>query len=232
MKRLDRLGAQEVPKYARRPHVYLVDSAGRKRVVELFSALWQARRHHLADWIRSCCGGRNPFREGMPWLSWRSIDYLEKQVKPGMRVLEYGGGGSTLYFLSKGCQVTTVEGHPEWACAIRDRVAEFGAAGRLDLRIFDTQTNSPTSREMYITAVRSGGPWDLIVVDGVYRRECFAEARHWLSPSGFLIFDNTDFPDYANAYELAPGFQRIVCKGLGYGRPGPTETTIFLQTSK
>jgi hypothetical protein len=226
------LGTQEIPKYARQPYVYLLDPARRKRVGDLFSALWHARRHHLADWVRSCFGRRNPFRERMPWLSWPCIDYLEEQVKPGMRVLEYGGGGSTLYFLSKGCQVTTVEGHPDWGSAIRDRAAQFGTAERLNVRIVDTRGEDPSSMESYITAARSGGPWDLILVDGSFRRECLAEAKHCLSATGFLIFDNTHLPDYADAHKLAPEFQRFVFKGLGYGRPAPTETTVFLRPSR
>lgn len=45
----------------------------------------------------------------VPWLSWPAIVELVRFLGPGMRVLEYGGGGSTLFLLERGCAVRTVE---------------------------------------------------------------------------------------------------------------------------
>lgn len=223
------LGDQVKLKSIRRPYLYITDPAHRASVAAFFHCLREARWPHFADWVRSWFEHRNPFREGFPFLSWPCIDYLEPRVKPGMRVLEYGGGGSTIYFLRKGCLLTTVEGDPEWGKAIQKRVTELGeAASRLDLRIVDTQTKDPASKQAYISAVRTGGPWDLILIDGGFRLDCLAMARDYLSPGAFLVFDNTDLPIYAQAHENTSGFQRICLKGLGFARVAPTESTVFL----
>jgi hypothetical protein len=46
----------------------------------------------------------------LPWLPFVLQEELEERVGAGTRVFEFGGGGSTLYFLDLGAVVVTVVG--------------------------------------------------------------------------------------------------------------------------
>ncbi|HEY3057445.1 MAG TPA: hypothetical protein VGL99_00565 [Chloroflexota bacterium] len=187
------------------------------------------RKHHLVDWVRSWLSAseRNPLEDGMPWLAWPCIDWLAGALYQDMKVLEYGGGGSTLFFLSHGCQVTTVEGNSSWVAAIRARTARF--RDRLDLRYVDSQTPDPALRRHYAAQAGVGGPWDLILVDGAFRHDCLTFAMPYLATPGIIIVDNTDLPEFADFHpeHLLRDLERTVFRGLGYARRRPTTTEVF-----
>ena len=50
-----------------------------------------------------------------PWLVPGAVDFLSDAVQPDSRVLEFGGGGSTLWFLQRAGLVVTCEANIEWA---------------------------------------------------------------------------------------------------------------------
>ncbi|MDB4874978.1 MAG: FkbM family methyltransferase [Gemmatimonadetes bacterium] len=174
---------------------------------------------------------RSPLNEAMPWLSWSCIDWLEPRIRSGMRVLEYGGGGSTIYFLMRGCQVTTVEGNAQWVEDLRAHTKLFGES--TELRFVDSQANDPRLAQEYAAQARIGRPWDVILVDGAFRGECVAVARECVVPGGMIIVDNTDLPEYAGvrAEQVLHEFDRNVFRGLGYARVMPTTTEVFIAKS-
>lgn len=145
-----------------------------------------------------------------------------------MRVFEYGGGGSTLFFLAHGCEVTSVEGSMDWAIAIRN--AARPDESRLTLHFIDTRVDTPDARRLYADAALDGGPWDVILVDGAFRRECTLVAQSCVLPGGAIIVDNTDLPEYADVHAdtVLSGFERRVYRGLGFARVLPTTTEVFL----
>ena len=88
--------------------------------------------------------GRSTMRLRLPWLPFRLIDELAAVIGPGSRVFEYGGGGSTLWFLDRGAEVVTVEHHEGWANQLEEATSALltgrCCAGR------PTTTTPPTSR--------------------------------------------------------------------------------------
>lgn len=55
---------------------------------------------------------------GTPWITEDATSWLEKNINQTDRVLEYGGGRSTLWWASKVESVTCVETSPEWATSL------------------------------------------------------------------------------------------------------------------
>jgi predicted O-methyltransferase YrrM len=199
-----------------------------RAIGSILSTLPGWRMHHVADWMRTIRKPRSPLVEAMPWLAWPCIDWLQPRVYAGMRVLEYGGGGSTMYFLMRGCHVTTVEGNAQWADDLRAHTTLFGR--RNELRFVDSQGDDLRLEQEYANQARIGGPWDLILVDGAFRGDCVAVARDCVAPGGMIIVDNTDLPEFAgvHAEQLLHDFDRRVFRGLGYARVLPTTTEVFL----
>lgn len=187
------------------------------------------RPRHAMHWLDGSLHRRTPLEMGLPWLTWCCVEFLEEFLRPGMAVLEYGGGGSTLYFARKGCRVVTVEGYRHWSRLIRARLDETlgSAASAVEIREIAGINDDEPPQDEYVRQVHNGGPWDLILVDGAHRLACLKAARDELRPNGVLIFDNADFEEYGEVPKLLPDFERQSFSGLGVGRRWTTQTDVY-----
>ena len=66
-------------------------------------------------WRRSLANKTTPAQEGLPWLTFGAIRFLDGWLKPGMRVFEYGCGGSTIFLAARVKEVVSVEHDEGWA---------------------------------------------------------------------------------------------------------------------
>ncbi len=183
-------------------------------------------------WARWIFGRESPLDLGLPWMSWGAIGYLNRHVQPGMRVFEWGGGGSTRYFLKLGCRVTTVESNRFWKEQIERTVSQDNLHGTLKIRLVPAETRNPKSIRAYIGAVHSGAPWDIIVIDGVERdylsrTDCVREARGLVKTDGFIVLDDAYRSAYKEVPRLLYGYRRRAFRGLGPARLGVTQTDIY-----
>ena len=56
----------------------------------------------------------NKNKDPIPWYTYSSIHFLDKRIKKGMKIFEYGSGNSTLWFANKGCNICTYEHDLNW----------------------------------------------------------------------------------------------------------------------
>src|ERR1700712_778935 len=63
---------------------------------------WWPQRHALAFELR------------VPFWPYAAAEYLEARLPAGAKVFEYGSGGSTLWLLDHGADVTSVEHDRSW----------------------------------------------------------------------------------------------------------------------
>lgn len=173
-----------------RVHNRLTDMEGNRpslgslmRLPETLATYVEARRHPILDVPR-------------PFLVHEAIDHLDTLVGPGTRVLELGGGNSTLWFLGKGAQVTTVEHSEEWAERIgTEAEARFGHEGRGKLTLFVAEG------ETALAAVAStlDGSFDLALVDCMnahtWRHDGVLASLPKIRSGGTLCLDNSDHPN-------------------------------------
>src|SRR5690349_2021493 len=85
---------------------------------------------------------RTALQRGLPWMSWRAIDFLQAHITPGLCVFEWGGGGSTVFFAEHGCHVTTVESSEVWRSVILERCKDMKSVP-LDIRLIPAETQDP-----------------------------------------------------------------------------------------
>jgi len=92
------------------------------------------------------------------------------------RVLEWGAGGSTLYWPAEFPEIEweSVEHNPEYAAAIQDRLPPNVSLHRLDF-------------PAYYQLPEDFGRFDLIIVDGRQRVRCLDAARGLLAPGGAVV---------------------------------------------
>lgn len=164
--------------------------------------------------------GRNTVRLRLPWLPFRLIDELEQIVGPGSKVFEYGGGGSTLWFLDRGAEVVTVEHHDAWA----DTLESYASASGWTL----LRASAEHEYAEYVAAVDAypKDHFDVVLVDGRERARCLLAAASRVRPGGMLILDDSDRERYTSAAEQVP-WPREQVVGFAPAKPTLAYTTVF-----
>ena len=198
-----------------------------------------SRPRDATCWLGGRFVPRNAMAQRLPWMSYAAIEYLKKHVEPGHRVFEWGGGGSTLFFLERGCHVTTAESSPEWAHKIFAQADVIGAADRLDLRTFDVAKKRNKIVDDYIKTISDGGPWDIIVIDGedthynktdayqLTRTQCARAIGDNIKEGGMVVLDDAWRPEYAGIAGFLDAKAHLRFESLGPDRLGVTRTDIF-----
>jgi predicted O-methyltransferase YrrM len=156
----------------------------------------------------------------LPWLPFRLIDELADLVGPGSRVFEYGGGGSTLWFLERGAEVVTVEHHPDWAEQLRSRVS----SPRWTL----LERSPAESFADYVDAVTDYADdfFDVVLVDGRERARCAVAAAPKVRRGGLLLVDDIDRDRYHAALETI-GWPRRDVVGFAPAKPSLAYTAVL-----
>jgi predicted O-methyltransferase YrrM len=160
----------------------------------------------------------------LPWLPFRLIDELQLSLGQGARVFEYGGGGSTLWFLDRGATVVTVEHHPDWARALHEAVGSSARGGAWTL----LQPVTDAGFDAYVDAIRAyrDGEFDLVVVDGRERGRCAHAALDKIRPGGLLVVDDVDRERYVEPLAAITWPRRDVV-GFAPAKPSLAYTAVF-----
>src|SRR6187200_1579577 len=84
------------------------------------------------EWMAQIESKKEPLDLEMPWITLLGRDFiaahLKGKTKDKVKILEYGSGGSSLFFLRFG-QVVSVEHNEEWFTKISDYIAKRNVKG-------------------------------------------------------------------------------------------------------
>jgi Methyltransferase domain len=165
-------------------------------------------------------GARSTVTLRTPWLPFRLIDELEARMQPGMRVFEFGGGGSTLWFLDHDLEVVTVEHDQAWSRVLR----ETASSPRWTLLVRPIDRDAAS----YVGAIDQypDSHFDLVVVDGRERARCVQASLSKIKPGGMLVVDDVDRDRYARALE-GVGWPRTDVVGFAPAKPSLSYTATF-----
>ena len=196
---------------------------------------WEMVRNprHAVKWAHDRFSSAGPAAQGLPWIAWPCIDFMADYVQPTHRVFEWGGGGSTLFFLKKGCRVTTVESSMEWVKELEQQISALGAEARnrWDLRFVAIAGNSDRRVSEYIGQVAVGAPWDLVMVDGWSRQKCLLEGMHYVKAGGVLVLDNANQKQLESVPGVLRSWERHKFRGLGVARSWVTQTDAYVRAA-
>jgi len=173
---------------------------------------------------------RSPIELELPWFSYGAIDFLEKFLRPEMRVFEFGSGGSTIFFARRCANVKSVEDHPDWAARVRVRMAQLGLTNFAITECpFDFNNPAGFAESQYLEQVRRDS-YDVIVVDGAdndysIRPRCFGVAEDQVNPGGIIVVD--DSWRYRQLRETHRARRLEIFETVGPARYGVTSTDIY-----
>jgi hypothetical protein len=60
-----------------------------------------------------------PLESRRPWWNYQATAYVERMLPARARVFEFGSGGSTLWFVDHGAEITTLEHSSDWAALVQ-----------------------------------------------------------------------------------------------------------------
>jgi hypothetical protein len=146
----------------------------------------------------------------VPWITQPAIDLLETLIRPTDEGIEFGAGGSTIWFARHCAFVRSVDGFAHW----HDPLAARIKALRLDnisLALASAEElgyESDAHRRAYVNAFPDLEPnsQDWVFVDGEYRDEAAIRGLDLLKIGGLFILDNVNF------YLPLPPFSRTKWK--------------------
>lgn len=124
----------------------------------------------------------------VPWITDGAREFIDgflherKRGRTTTTVFEFGSGSSTLYFLSRGCRVVSVEHNPEWHSRVQVAAEAFGWANRLEAIL---------SERPYDNAIGER-QCDVLFVDGRDRVRCVETNLPRVRPDGLVVIDNTE----------------------------------------
>jgi predicted O-methyltransferase YrrM len=160
---------------------------------------------HLELWLKDRILNQNPMQAGFPWINYTTIQFMHHLISKNMRVVECGAGGSSIFFLTRGVRLTSIEHNEKWIKIVRNKV-DRKIQNNWDYHLIKSDngiTNIP-SAESYLLPLDhlSDSSIDLFLIDGRHRVESVKKAINKIKPGGFLILDNCDRPEYAKSFEL------------------------------
>lgn len=117
------------------------------------------------------------------------LDFLESLLTKESKVLEFGSGGSTIWFAKRVAEVMTCEDLVEWRDALSLQLDE---AGLKNVNIF-------LHPHYHTTFCWEEGTFDLVYVDCYNRREnpiypCVKNFHKLVKPGGHIVFGDREGP--------------------------------------
>lgn len=156
--------------------------------------------------------------EPIPWFTYPAIDYLKKLNLKDKNIFEWGCGNSSLFWSGQVKQVVSVEDNKDWFNAInknrKDNLNIHLARDKKDYIEFISTLNKN---------------FDIIVIDGKYRKECCDVAIRYLNQGGLIILDNSErYPDLCKKLCKNGSFIQVDFDGFGPINTYVWETSFFL----
>jgi len=163
--------------------------------------------------LRSVDGSGNP----LPWYTYPAIEYLSQFDWRSASIFEFGAGYSSFFWAARAARVEAVESDPRWHAEL-----SVNPVPRLTIHL-------RTEKEPYLSCLSEQGiGFDLIVIDGRWRRSCARLAPGHLSEGGIIVMDNTDWYPHTVRDLRAAGFWQVDFSGFGPVNGFTWTTSIFL----
>jgi hypothetical protein len=173
-------------------------------------------------WTRSRREALPVDREGrpLPMYTYPAIEYLDGLDLAACDIFEFGSGQSSLWWAARARSVTAVEHDDRWARRLTD-------AALPNVRCIFVERHVIASGERYAGLAAAGGPWHVIVLDGLHQHDCAAASPAALADGGLIILDNSDYYPDTCARLRAGGLLQVDMAGLKPCHDDTQVTSLF-----
>jgi hypothetical protein len=211
---------------------------------------------YFFKWRKSLINGANSIKDELPWITLNAIDFITQHLYlyPTSNVFEFGGGGSTLFFLKKNAIVYTVEHDKKWFVVLNNIVTEkkyrdwngFFIEAEKGRHVENPDAANPIhyatkddfyknyNFKSYSSKILDfeDNTFDIVLVDGRSRPSCIYHSISKIKKNGLLILDNSDRDYYLP--QLYSDIEKKFTKVISDYAPSPyskdfTHTTIWIK---
>ena len=165
-----------------------------------------------------------------PQMSEKEIEVIERILSSygtHIDVLEWGSGGSTVYFTNylakKGISYTwlSLEYNRKWYNKIAEATKDDPDTNIVLFDVGNDELRQPDipMNEYVAYPGTLGKKYDVVLVDGRKRRRCVLEAKDLLKKGGRVLLHDARRTFYHSAFNAFPDGRMLLWTGLWQGRP-------------
>jgi hypothetical protein len=152
--------------------------------------------------------------EGIPWMNFETIEFLQKIISSDFKIFEFGGGGSTKFFYKRSSFLHTTEHDKDWYeyftkeiknedptkwkselhVPTLDTSEQFKSISNpLDYYSDDVNFKQHSFKD-YASSISSypDSYFNLVLVDGRVRPSCIYHSFNKIASGGYLCLDNSE----------------------------------------
>lgn len=160
----------------------------------------------------------------IPWYTFPTIDFLRFRDFSGSKILEFGGGQSTVWWSKRAEEVVTFEGDRDWL-----RRIEKDSRSNVRLHLVNYEDPRSCLEEVqHVLKENYFEKFDLIIIDGLYRTELIEVALAHVKTTGAIIADDSEGYGFYEGLK-DHGFMRVDFFGHAPGVVLPRCTSIFFR---
>jgi hypothetical protein len=158
--------------------------------------------------------------EPIPWYTYPAIEYLLSFDFRECDVFEFGCGNSSFFWADRTHGITSVEDDEDWFRYVKKMA-----------RANQSILHRPFEENYVSSLSEQGRSFEIIAVDGKWRRGCVDEAIKYLQRGGIIILDNSERTTEMDCSKHLRdhGFFQIDFSGFGPINGYCWTTSIFIQ---
>tara|TARA_B100001250_G_C19642578_1_gene718935 strand:- start:194 stop:856 length:663 start_codon:yes stop_codon:yes gene_type:complete len=177
---------------------------------------------YSTGWMRSFKENRSVDNRGeyLPWMNFSIIQFLDDRFKKDLNLFEFGSGYSTFFYASKVKNVTSIEHMKQWFDNLEPLIPS-----NVNLIFQKKDFNDKYCRMIN----QNNKEYDVIIIDGRDRVNCFKQSMNSLSLRGVIILDDAHREKYQDIFTMSKksGFKYLSIDGLKAAKSNIYRTTIF-----
>ncbi len=221
-----------------------------KKVIRIVSNVLKTPVEYRSDYMRSMLPFTKKRMDPLPWMNYKSINFIGSKLPQINTVFEYGSGSSTLFWLNKGKSVISIEHDPIFYQDLHKKLVakcyinihyhliepEIDSAKNQHNpalpHYFHSADFNGYSFRHYVDSINSFNDetFDVVVVDGRARPACISQATRKIKCGGLLVLDNSDRGYYLeNTADLVLGWERHDFVGTVRGLKHHEKTSFFIK---
>jgi len=157
----------------------------------------------MGKWIRYkfFTAKRDNISAALPWMNLEVCDWLSSYLKKDMKLFEWGSGGSTFFYANLVEEVISIEYDEGYYEIVKKQLQNREKENVLLNLVPPQETGEMVSFaplhvgsyfDNYVASIDkySDRYFDVIVVDGRQRNQCFKRALKKVKEGGIIVFDN------------------------------------------
>ena len=170
--------------------------------------------------------------EPIPWYTYPCIAFLEGRSFSEDRILEFGGGQSSIWWGLRATKVVTFEGNDpifspsfEWAQELRKKLPN-------NVELHEVSMQSADTCFQQVKEVLDAKPdlkYDVIIIDGLFRKQMVPIALDYLSDEGMIVVDNAEGDELFESF-LGSGYSKVEFYGYAPGVYLQSCTAIYFKS--